>query len=217
VTPPAPRKRRGCLRGCLPGLLGLALLAALGFAALQALLAPWNFFLGGHFHWWPGWTGAGAMHTRRSGGDYTLWLTLEPTIPGYRKSPMRGTAWLCTPVGERIQLLVHGDMPRRHGRDLTGVPLHFSMDHYFGAARFSGDTRPDIALWGAFGDRVLTLDDSGSIAQAFNPDGTVRAKGQRGAERQENVHLVLREAGSWRLGRPTCPRRVGVAPGATMR
>jgi hypothetical protein len=204
MTAPPPRKRRGCLRGCLPGLLGLALLGAVLFGGLQALLAPWNFTLGGHFHWWPGWQGSGVLHTRRSGGDYALWLRLDPTIPGYRKSPLKGTAWLCTPRGERLQLLVHGDMPRRHGRDLTGVPLHLYMDHYFGAARFTGDTRPDIDLWGAFGDRVLTADDSGSIAAAFNPDGTVLARGQRAALRQENVHLILREGISWRLGGPSC-------------
>ena len=192
--------------GCLPILLGLAILGIVLFGGLQALLAPWNFWLGGHFHWWPGWQGYGEMHTRLSGGDYTMLLRLDPTIPGYRKSPLHGTAWLCTPRGERIQLYVNGDMPRRHGRDLTGVPLHLYMNHYFGAARFTGDTRPSIALWGSFGDRVLTVDDSGSIAGAFNPDGTVRARGQRAVERQENVRLILRESTSWSLRRPPCPQ-----------
>ena len=200
MTAPPPRKRRGCLTQ----LLGLAILCLVLFGGLQALLAPWNFWLGGHFHWWPGWTGYGEMHTRLSGGDYTMWLTLDPTIPGYRKSPLRGTVFLCTPHGERIQLNLSGDIRRRHGRDLTGVPLHLYMDHYSGTARFTGDTRPYIDFWGSFGDRVLTADDSGSIARAFNPDGTVLARGQRAVERQENVRLILRERTSWSLGRPSC-------------
>jgi hypothetical protein len=204
VTP--PRKRRGCLGGCLTNLLGLVILAVGIFGGLQVLLAPWNFWLGGHFHWWPGWQSYGEMHTRLSGGDFRMWLTLDPTIPGYRKSPLHGTAFLCTPSGERIQLNVSGDMPRSHGRDLTGVPLHLYMDHYSGAARFSGDTRPYIAFWGTFGDRVLTVDDSGSIARAFNADGTVLARGQRAVERQENVRLILRERTSWSLVRPSCPQ-----------
>lgn len=209
MTEPAlpPRKRRGCFGGCLTKLFGLAILGVILVGGLNALLAPWNFWMGGHFHWWPGWQGVGEMHTRTSGGDYTMWLSLDPTIPGYRKSPLHGTAFLCTPRGERIQLNVNGDMPRRHGRDLTGVPLHFYMDHYFGAARFTGDSRPYIALWGSFGNRVLTVDDSGSIAHAFNPDGTVLAKGQRAVERQEDVHWVFRERTSWGLGRPSCPQR----------
>ena len=202
---PPPPKGRGCLRGCFTQLLGLAILCVVVFGVLQVLLAPWNFRLGGHFHWWPGWSGYGEMHTRLSGGDYTLLVTFDPTIPGYRKAPLHGTALLCTPRGERIRLILSGDMPRAHGRDLTGVPLHLYMDHYAGAARFTGDPRPYIAFWGSFGDRVLTADDSGSIAHAFNPDGTVRARGQRAVERQENVHMILRERSSWNLIRPSCP------------
>ena len=209
MTAPPPRKHRGCLRGCLTQLLGLAIVCAVVFGALQWLLAPWNFYLGGHFHWWPGWQGYGVLHTQASGGDYPFWLRLDPTIPGYRKSPLHGTAWLCTPRGERIRLNVGGDMPRQHGRDLTAVPLHFYMDHYAGTARFTGDTRPYVELWGAFGDRVLTVNDSGSIARAFNPDGTVLAKGQRAVERHENVGLVLQEGISWSWGGPDCGRRGG--------
>ena len=189
------------------------MICLLVFGGLQWLLAPWNFRLGGHFHWWPGWSGYGEMHTRESGGDYTFLLTLDPTIPGYRKSPLHGTGFLCTPRGERIQLNVSGDMPRKHGGDLTGVPLHLYMDHYVGAAQFSGDTRPYIGFWGAFGDRVLVADDSGSIARAFNPDGTVLARGQRAVERHENVHLILRERTSWFMGRPSCSRSAGRSTG----
>jgi hypothetical protein len=51
------------------------------------LLAPWNFYFGGHFHLVPGWTGQGWMHSSAAGGNYFLLVRFEPTVPGYRKSP----------------------------------------------------------------------------------------------------------------------------------
>lgn len=53
---------------------------------------------------------------------------------------------------------------------------------------------------------MLAVNDSGTISLAFNPDGTLRATGERAIERQENVPLILREGISWSLGRPSCPQ-----------
>lgn len=196
-----PRRRRGCF-GCLVPVLGIFILAGLGVMGMNALLAPWNYTMGGHFHWFPGWQGSGRMHTTTSGGDYGMWLIMNPTIPGYRKSPIRGLAILCSPHGERYRLNFGGDMPRDHGTDLTGVPLHLYMHQYTVRTRLSGDLRPHLDLYGAFGDRELTMDDHGSLARAFNADGTL-GNGHPREPRTETVKVVFHEAHQWTLG-PSC-------------
>src|SRR3954465_6164529 len=72
---PAPRKRRNLL-------LKLAALALLAFGfpfLLDAVLAPWAFFMGGHFHLNPKWAGWGRMHSNTS-GDYAIYITISPSF-----------------------------------------------------------------------------------------------------------------------------------------
>lgn len=177
---------------------------------LNALLAPYNYYLGGHFHWFPGWQGSARFHTATSGGDYAMWLWFEPTTPGYLKSPFRGGAYLCTPRGERYRLDMGASMPRHTGTDLTGVPLHLYLFRYTAAAQLSGDTRPKIDLYGSFGNRVLTVDDHASVAHAFNPDATLNDGHWKGA-RDEKVHFVLHEASPWTI-HPSCAELFAKAP-----
>ena len=169
---------------------------------LNALLAPYNYTMGGHFHVMPGWQGVARLHTATSGGDYVMWIRFDPTTPGYRKSPLTGIAHLCTPRGERFTLNMGGSLPGKAGKDLTGVPLHLYMFRYTAAARLSGDTRPKIDLWGSFGDRALTVDDHATVAHAFNPDGTLNDGHWKGA-RDEKLHFVLHEGSPWTI-RPSC-------------
>jgi hypothetical protein len=204
-VPRAGRRRHGCL-GCLGSLVGLAVLAFAVVIGLNALLAPWNFYMGGHFHWLAGWQGWGRLETQTSGGAYDLWIRLEPVTPAYRKSPIQGLAYLCTPRGERIRLKLGGSMPRTHGTDLTGVPLHFYMDHYTPMNPFNADYRPYIDLYGAFGDRVLVMEDHATIARAFNPDGTVHRGPGPSQPRTENVQVMFHESTPWTTG-PACPSR----------
>ena len=205
-----PRRRRhGCL-GCLGSLVVVLALAVVIEMGLNALLAPYNFTMGGHFHWMPGWQGLARFHTATSGGDYVLWIRFNPTTPGYLKSPLNGDAYLCTPRGERFTLHMGGSMPRNTGRDLTGVPLHLYMFRYTVGAQLSGDSRPKIDLWGAFGDRVLTVDDHASVAHAFNADASLN-DGHWGASRDEEVHFTLHEGSPWTL-RPSCAAMLESAP-----
>ncbi len=177
---------------------------------LNALLAPYNYYMGGHFHWLPGWQGLARFHTVTSGGDYVLWLRFNPTTPGYLKSSLNGNAYLCTPRGERFTLHMGGSMPRNTGRDLAGVPLHLYMFRYTTGAQLSGDTRPKIDLWGSFGDRVLTVDDHATVAHAFNADATLN-DGHWEASRDEAVHFVLHEGSPWTI-RPSCAEMFKSAP-----
>ena len=54
---------------------------------------PRKFYFGGHFHFSPGRTGRGWMYFGVSRGDYYLLVYFEPTIPGYRESPLE-VPWL---------------------------------------------------------------------------------------------------------------------------
>ena len=173
--------------------------------ALFALLAPWNFYFGGHFHLVPGWTGRGWIHSSAAGGDYYLWVSFTPTTPGYRKSPLQGTAFLCTPRGEGIRLRFSGSMPRNHGTDLRGVPIHLYMANSSLAAQFDGDRRPHLDFYGTFGNSQLTMEDRGSLARAFRPDGTLYGPRDRNRPwKQESTPVTLDEYGSWTVSH-SCP------------
>jgi hypothetical protein len=203
--PMFPTKRR---RGKLHGFP--AFLALLGIAALFPIglyvLAPWTFYYGGHFHWIPGWRGKATFHTNLSGGDYFLWFYIEPSIPQYKQSDMGGTAILCTPHGERIPLTIVASVPRGSGKDLTSVPLSFSLHRLGVAARFNANYRPSWDLYGAFGQSELVVEDRGSIASAFLSDGTVAGPGQGRQLRPplENVKVRLEETSDWTA--PECPK-----------
>jgi hypothetical protein len=167
-------------------------------------LAPWNFYFGGHFHAVPGWTGRGWMHSTAAGGDYYLWLRFEPTTPGYRKSPLKGTGFLCTPRGERFRLNFGGNMPRSHGTDLRGVPIHLYLYNWPLLARFVGDRRPRLDLYGSFGNYELAVEDRGSLARAFRPDGTLYPEGNNRPWKQESIRFQLAEDSAW-IFSASCP------------
>lgn len=172
---------------------------------MLALLAPWNFYLGGHFHLAPGWSGQGWMHSPAAGGDYHLWISFTPITPGYLKSPLKGTAFLCTPKGERFRLNFSGSMPRNHGKDLRGVPIHLYMGKWSIASRFSGDLRPHLDFYGTFGNSQMTLEDRGSLARAFRSDATLSGPQDRNRPwKQPSTSVTLQEDSSWAFN-PGCP------------
>jgi hypothetical protein len=207
-----PRQnRRGCLSGCLTGCL-TTLLGVLAFGVavvllLDALLAPWTFFYGGHFHLMPGWQAWGRMHSDTAGGDYFMWIRISPSTPAYRKSPIRGIAYLCTPRGERYRLRFGGSMPRNPGTDLTGKPLHFYMYHQRLLFSLTPDAHPKIDLYGAFSGSQLIMEDRGSLATEFNADGSLHGPQERNRSRgTENVHVTFEESTPWVMS-PDCPGR----------
>lgn len=194
-------RRHGCA-GCLAqSALALAGGCALIYL-LFALLAPWNFYFGGHFHLVPGWTGRGWMRSA-AGGNYYLWVSFTPTTPGYRKSPLKGTAFLCTPRGEKFRLHFGGSLPAKHGADLRGVPIHLYL-YNWPLLDLSGDRRPSFDLYGTFGNSELILEDQGSLARAFRPDGTLHVPRDRVPWKQESARVTLEEDSSWAFS-PSCP------------
>ncbi|MES1207572.1 MAG: hypothetical protein ABUS79_16675 [Pseudomonadota bacterium] len=191
-VPARPRRRAGCLGS----LLGLAALAAVCLAVAGVfayVVAPWNFNFGGHFHPLGGWQGQGRFHSATAGGDYDMWLNFDVTVPQRLRSPLKGTAVLCTPRGERLVLTLSGDMPRDHGADLANVPLHLYLHRLGSLANTIEARHPHIDLYGAFGDSVLNVEDRGSIGTAFGPDGAVRHSLANVKQSTENIHITFKE------------------------
>ncbi len=189
-------------------LLSLAAIAVVGVALVGAfafVVAPWNFNFGGHFHPFGGWRGRGQFHSATAGGDYDMWLSFEVTIPGRLKSPLKGTAVLCTPRGERLVLTLAGDMPRDHGRDLANVPLHLYLHRLAPLASTIEGRRPHVDFYGVFGDSILTVEDRGSIGTAFAQDGSVRQSLTNAPHSPENIHITFNEVAG--LQAPDCPAR----------
>jgi len=186
----AQRRRRGCLGCLIPPAIALLCGCALMYV-IYIVLAPWNFYFGGHFHAIPGWTGKGWIRSK-AGGNYFLLVRFEPTVPGYRKSPLKGNGFLCTPKGEKYRLRFGGSMPRSHGTDLRGVPIHLYFYNWT-PLQISPNRGPGFDLYGTFGDSELTMEDRGSLARAFRPDGTLYKPRDTPAWKQESSHVILKE------------------------
>lgn len=204
---PARGRHRGCL-GCLAQSALALLLGCVLVYALFAVLAPWNFYFGGHFHLVPGWTGHAWIRAPQAGGNYFLRLTFNPTTPGYRKSPLKGTAYLCTPRGERFRLHFGGGMPRQHGADLRGLPIHLYFYNWPVFGGFAGERRPAFDLYGTFGNSELNMDDRGSLARAFRPDATLVGPRDHWPWNQPGTHVTLQEDSGWVFS-PSCPAAPG--------
>jgi hypothetical protein len=192
--------------GCLGRLLGLVALAVVGLAVAGVFayfVAPWNFNFGGHFHPLGGWRGRARFHSVTTGGDYDMWLSFDVTVPRRLRSPIEGTAVLCTPRGERLVLTLSGDMPRDHGADLRNVPLHLYLHRLAPLATTSEGRHPHIDLYGTFGDSVLNVEDRGSVGAAFTPDGRVRQSFANVRQSTENIQITFNEVPGLRA--PECP------------
>jgi hypothetical protein len=145
--------------------------------ALFGLLYPWSFYLGGStFHLLPGWSGWGRMHSN-SNGDFALYLRFQPSPGGsrmYAASHLKGNAWLCTPRGEMFRMNLGGDMRAHLSTNTDGEKISLYMNNWPAfTGGFIADRRPSIQFRGQWRNPNIVLDDHGSLAQAFLPDGTV--------------------------------------------
>jgi hypothetical protein len=69
--PHTPSVQSKSTRGAVVRILIFFALAGLFFLALDAVFTPWAFFMGGHFHVSPKWTGWGRMHSNVA-GNYVI-------------------------------------------------------------------------------------------------------------------------------------------------
>jgi len=142
---------------------------------MTGLLYRWAFHLGGKFHIMPFWQGWGRMHSK--GGDYLVWVQFEPTPRGskmYLESNLTGRALVCTPRGERLPMHLGGGMRKHLNLSTDGEAIHLYMDYWpLGFGGFVTDHRPSLQFRGHWQNPNLLMDDHGSVANAFEPDGTV--------------------------------------------
>lgn len=179
------RRRTGCLGclGCIPQTLLVFALSGVVMLAIVAVFAPWGFYLGGRFHILPYWQGWGTLHAKS--GNYVVFVRIEPSnhtshiLPA---SSLQGSAYLCSPRGERFPMTLGGGM--RRGLDLNTDGEKISLYMYYRAPLFgslSANHRPSIELRGVWHNPSMVMDDQSSIQRAFNSDGTVYQGG--GAQR----------------------------------
>lgn len=172
--PVVGRKRRfGCF-GCLGQVSAIFVLAGIGYVVILGIFAPWAFYLGGKFHITPYWQGLGKVHAKS--GDYLLFLRVEPTSKGskmYLETNLGGFAYVCTPRGESIRLKMGGGMRKHLSLSTDGEAIHLYMHYWPWNAQFLTEHRPSLDLRGHWQNPNLVMDDQGSIAKAFQPDGSV--------------------------------------------
>ena len=186
---PAPPRRRG-LRG-FPAFLALLLILAL-FPAGLYVLAPWNYYTGGHFHILPWWQGAAHFSAPASGGDYYMFFTISPSLSQYRDYDMKGTAFLCTPRGERIAYAVGGELPKGTYKELNGVPIRMRLVTLSSRIAINGKMDAYLDLVGTFDHSNLVIHDNGSLGRAFNANGVMQSSLTMGSGKQD-LAFTLKE------------------------
>src|SRR4029077_20817804 len=106
-SPMPVRRKSGA--GCLVQVVGALALGAVVTLGVIALVTPWGFYMGGHFHIVPSWTGWGQMHSKLA-GDYALLVTFSPKTGRHLGlTHVTGNGTLCTPRGDRYRLRLGGD------------------------------------------------------------------------------------------------------------
>ena len=152
----------------------LLVLGLLLYLAITGVFAPWAFYLGGKFHISPYWQGVGKAHAKS--GDYLMFVRIEPSSRGsgmHLGTNLGGIAYVCTPRGENLRLDLGGSMRRYLRLSTDGEAIGLYMIYWPWNAQFIGDRRPKLELRGHWRNPDLVMDDHGSIARAFQPDGTV--------------------------------------------
>ncbi len=201
------KKRRGCF-GCLTQVLFILLLGCVLAVAMQAVFYPWALYFGGHRHWLPFWQGMGHIHG--PGGDYVLYFWIQPQRGGrtFNLPWFTGTGYLCSPHGERYKLRVMGGMNEHTGIDTNGKQMKLDFSHRPWNAGWTGNYHlpPRITLNGRWQNPDLVMDDGGTLAGAFLPDGSLSnaRNNYYHADSPNKVPVVFHEVG-WDAAWRDCP------------
>jgi hypothetical protein len=161
----AKSRKRGC--GCLGSVSG-----AIGLViGVMLLLNPWSLRMGGR--WTPAltWHGVGKLHST-TGATYGLFMELNPYLAQGRRGGsgknLEGTAKICTPEGEVFAMKVDGYL-KHAWLDADQKPITFYL-------RSPKDAQPKLRadFYGSWQGQELVLDDKGSMAMSFLPDGNAK-------------------------------------------
>jgi len=158
---PPLEKRRGC--GCLHGVTGGLIVTIM----VMLLVKPWAVHIGGR--WTPAliWHGVGTLQST-SGAKYKLFLDLGVYSARKSHKDFMGTAKLCTQQGEIYPLSADGYV-KLAWLDVEGKQVTFYLKNPKDA-----QPRLNFTLIGGWHGQQLSLDDKGSMAMSFFPDGRVK-------------------------------------------
>jgi hypothetical protein len=177
---PSPRPRRRGL-GCLPSLVLLLVFCLAVAVAVDSIIGPWIYTVGGRHRWLPVWEGVGEAHG--PGGTYRLYVWFAPANAGQRILPeaaVAGYSTLCTPRGERFNLKLAGGASGRMWLNMAdGQAFGLRVFRRVAFGDFTGRgpiDNPRLQFSGHWQGPDLVMDDGGSFAHAFAPDGTLLAK-----------------------------------------
>ena len=191
---PVPQKPTKPKRGCFSSSILYLVLGITFVFVFTAVVNPWSYFLGGHFHVLPMWRDWGRTHS--SAGDYLLFTQIVTRLGGRRVSHLRGTAVLCSPRGQTYSLRILGDFRKRPDftLDVDGIPLYLSIAENLNFLQTNQNTRLGFELDGAWHGADLVTDDRRTLARAFNPDGTLyTGDPQKRPPAGQPLQLTLRE------------------------
>ncbi len=172
------------------------LILGAGFGGFYFFAYRWAFYLGGNFHILPMWQGVGKAHTRS--GDYVFYVLIYPEtrdMKTYLHTNLTGTANVCTPRGEDIFLVLGGGMGRHLNVSTNGeeIGLYVHRRSYSGVSLQAAP--PRLEFQGHWRNPNLVVDDQGTIAKAFLPDGSV-GPGNRTHSNVPEVVPITFSAGS---------------------
>ena len=183
-----PRRRLGCFTQVFIALL----LGVVLVLAIDAVFAPWSYYMGGRFHWIPMWQGWGKMHSNVAGGDYLLYVSLTPGRGARGVAHVTGTGILCTPKGETFRMTLGADFEKYMGASTDGKHDYMYMHKRGTFYSSASDPRPELEFHGAWHNPDLVLDDKGTMSRTFSPDATLYESQRRPATR-ETIPLTLHE------------------------
>jgi hypothetical protein len=168
---------------------------------VAAVTNPWIFTVGGHFRLLPEWTGSGQIEG--PGGTYRIFVSFYPSRGGSRILPstsVRGGGYICTPSGRSYQVKLSGGAPLTVWSDMNNKP--FTLSTYTRGAFSSQHNPPEVRLKGRWNGPNLVLNDGGTLARAFAPDGSlIPHPGPPGPGKE-----ITFAATDWWFGDP-CPAR----------
>ena len=158
--------------------------------AIDAVFAPWSFYMGGRFHWIPMWQGWGKMHS--SGGDYLLYVSLTPGRGTRGVAHVTGNGVLCTPKGETFKMTLGADFEKYMGASTEGKHVYMYMHRRGTFYNSASDPRPELDFHGAWHNPDMVLDDHGTLSRAFAPNATLYQPHTQPVA-HETVNLTLHE------------------------
>jgi hypothetical protein len=194
---PSPRRRIGCL----PGLLIMVVLGPFLIIAIDLAFAPWIYTVGNRTRLFPVWAGAGVAQTPTGPYKITVWFSPRPS--GSRILPstsILGSGYVCTPSGKRYTLRVTGGASGRVWKDMDGHTFYLSAYHRPIFYNLTGDRRPRLSFSGSWVGPNLQMNDEGSIAQAFQPDGNLTAESSVWHPKVNSVPITFTETSWWVRG-----------------